>query len=90
MLAQFVGHFIATNGKSRRFRVDVFGNSDVSAPGVSGDHARTTHDAFNTMVIQRIKDGIHAVGGGFGSCKGYFSKCINQDNVRPEDEDLIN
>jgi hypothetical protein len=43
------------------------------------------------MVIQRIKEiGIHAVGGGFGSCKGYFSKCINQDNFRPEDEDLIN
>lgn len=43
------------------------------------------------MVIQRIKEiGIHAVGGGFGSCKGYFSKCINQENVRPEDEDLIN
>jgi hypothetical protein len=91
MLAQFVGHSIATNGKSRRLRVDAFGNSAVAAPGVSGDHARTTHDAFNTMVIQCIKEvGIRAVGGGFGSCKGIFSKSINQSNVRPEDEDLIN
>ena len=43
------------------------------------------------MVIQRIKEAsIHAVGGGFGSCKGLFSKNINQGNVSPEDEDLIN
>jgi len=91
MLEQFVGHSIATNGKSRRLRVDAFGNNVIAAPGVSGDHARTTHDAFNTMVIQRIKEaGIHAVGGGFGSCKGLFSKNINQGNVSPEDEDLIN
>ena len=33
---------------------------------------------------------IHAVGGGFCSCKGLFSKNINQGNVSPEDEDLIN
>ena len=43
------------------------------------------------MLVQQLKQiGIHTVGGGFGSCKGYFSKCINQENVRPEDEDLIN
>jgi hypothetical protein len=34
--------------------------------------------------------GIHAVGGGFGSCTWYFSKCIKQGDVRPEDEELIN
>ena len=33
---------------------------------------------------------IHAVGGGFGSCKGFFSKSINQGNVSPDDEALIN
>ena len=91
MLAQFVGYPIATNGKSRRLQVDAFGNNVAAAPGVSGDHARTTHDAFNTKVVQHIKEiGIHAVGGGFGSCKGFFSKSINQENVRPEDEVLIN
>jgi len=91
MLAQFVGHSIATNRKSRRLRVDAFGKNVVAAPGVSGDHARTTHDAFNTMVIQQMKQaGIHAVGSGFGSCEGYFSKCIKQGDVRPEDEELIN
>ena len=88
---QFVGHPIAANGKSRRLRVDAFGSNVIAAPGVSGDHTRTTHDAFNTMVIQHIKEvGIHAVGGGFGSCKGFFSKSINQGNVRPDDEALIN
>ena len=91
MLAQFVGHSIAANGKSRRLRVDAFGNNVIAAPGVSGDHARTTHDAFSTMVIQHIKEvGIHAVGGGFGSCKGFFSKSINQGSVSPDDEALIN
>ena len=91
ILAPFVGYPIATNGKSRRLRVDAFGNSAAAAPGVSGDHARITHDAFSTMVVRHIKEiGIHAVGGGFGSCKGYFSKSINQNNIRPEDEHLIN
>jgi hypothetical protein len=67
-VAQFVGYPIVTNGKSRRLRVDAFGNSVAAAPGVSGDHARTTHDALCTKVVQHIKEtGTHAVGGGFGS-----------------------
>ena len=91
MLAQFVGHSIAANVKSRRLRVDAFGNNAVAAPGISGDHARTTHDSFNTMVVQHVKEaGIHAIGGGFGSCKGIFSKRINQGSVGPDDEKLIN
>ena len=56
MLAQFVGYPIATNGKSRRLQVDAFGNNVAAAPGVSGDHARTTHDAFNTKVVLHIKE----------------------------------
>jgi hypothetical protein len=42
-------------------------------------------------VVRHIKEtGTHAVGGGFGTCKGYFSESINQGNIRPEDEYLIN
>ena len=90
-LAPFVGYPIMANGKSRRLRVDAFGNNVAAAPGVSGDHARTTHDAFCTKVVQHIKEtGTHAVGEGFGTCKGYFTKSINQGNIRPEDEYLIN
>ena len=88
-LAPFVGYPIMTNRKSRRLRVDAFGNSAAAAPGVSGDHARTTHDAFCMKVVQHIKEtGAHAVGGGFGTCKGYVTKSINQGNIRPEDESI--
>jgi hypothetical protein len=42
-------------------------------------------------VVQHIKEtGTHAVGGGFGTFKGYFTKSFNQGNLRPEDEHLIN
>jgi hypothetical protein len=70
-----VGEPIATNGKSRRLRVDPFGSNVAAAPGVSGDQARMTHDAFTTRVVRLIKEaGIPASGGGYGSVKGVFSK----------------
>jgi hypothetical protein len=58
-LAPFVGYPIMTNGKSRRLRVDAFGNNVAAAPGVSGDHARTTHDAICMKVVQHIKRNRH-------------------------------
>jgi hypothetical protein len=86
-----VGEPIVTNGKSRRLRVDPFGNNVAAAPGVSGDHARTTHDAFLTRVVRLVKEvGIPACGGGFGSVKGIFSKNINQDNLPAADQDSLN
>jgi hypothetical protein len=86
-----VGEPIATNGKSRRLRVDPFGNNVAAAPGVSGDQARTTHDAFVTRVVRLVKEaGIPASGGGYGSVKGVFSKNINQGNLPPADQGTLN
>jgi hypothetical protein len=86
-----VGEPIATNGKSRRLRVDPFGNNVAAAPGVSGDQARKTHDAFVTRVVRLIKEvGIPACGGGYGSVKGIFSKNINQNNLPPADQETLN
>lgn len=86
-----VGDAIATNGKSRRLRVDPFGNNVAAAPGVSGDQARTTHGAFVTRVVRLIKEaGIPASGGGYGSVKGIFSKNVNQSNLSPADQGTLN
>ena len=86
-----VGEPIVTNGKSPRLRVDPFGSNVAAAPGVSGDQARTAHDAFVTRVVRLIKEaGIPASGGGYGSVKGVFTKNINQSNLPLADQDTLN
>ena len=90
-LASRVGQPIAANGKSRRLRVDPFGVNVAAAPGVEGDHFRITHDAFVTFAVGKVKEvGVPARGGGYGSLKGTFSKNIDQSNLRPEDQQVLN
>jgi hypothetical protein len=82
-----VGKRIHSSGKSRQLRVDRWGRNVAAAPGVKGDHARTTHDSMVTYVVGLLKDnGIVSRGGGFGSVKGIFSKSIDQSKISPEDQ----
>ena len=90
-LRNHIGEPIAANGKSPRLRVDRWGKHIAAASGVKGDHFRTTHDTMVTFTIGCLKDaGIVSRGGGYGSLKGIFSKCIDQSNIRPEDKRKIN
>ena len=91
LLLKFEGEPIHTNGRSHKLRVDRWGRNVAAAPGVSGDHARTTHDSIVTFTVSLLKDnGIITRGGGFGSVNGVFRMAINQSNISPEDQRAVN
>ena len=84
ILLKYEGEPIHTNGESHRLRVDRWGRNVAAAPGVSGDHARTTHDSIVTFTVSLLKDnGIISRGGGFGSVKVKGVLAINQSDISP-------
>ena len=90
-ILNFVGKPIASSGNSHKLKVDSYGKNVAAAPGVKGDHFRTTHDALVTFTTGLFKDaGIVSRGGGYGSVKGIFSKCIDQSNLPESDQSALN
>lgn len=73
------------NGKSCRLRVEPFGINIAAAPGVSGDHARTSHGTVFTKAAQYTSKKLEfpQVTGDLASFKGSSAKISTRVALPP-------
>ena len=89
-LLTYVGTTVRSEGRSHKVRVDKFGNSVASAPGVKGGYVTVAHNMIQRDAMKQVAiSGVPVKGDSpFNTCNRAFGDCLNLGTATRADEDI--